>query len=337
MSTPISQFDLSIANQASAGQPRTRPSKDERMNQLANYLKNRGNCGQESGSILTLSDRKERIKNINNKTEELKKQNVLVDCWCEEVKQCLKQALKQADEEVQNIKQIQQEQQEIEQQISITHKDLESDNAEILILEKEQNTLLQDVKNIEESFDKVDSNLDLLALELKDVPNDLSKIKLDQKKITEKFDELDKSIQHIQVEQKQTEDQIDSLIEENSKEDTVSQIGEQVIKGTANGKEGLCDSIQEKWKNIKNYTHALPSHAWDKMTNVRSKITSTAADIISIQAISTFKLSVRSLYDRARNYINKNTYPVTLVAFGVFAGCFAMLTLRTHPLEILHN
>lgn len=108
-----------------------------------------------------------------------------------------------------------------------------------------------------------------------------------------------------------------------------------MIKEMANGKEGLCYSLQKKWQNIKDYTHALPLHAWEKMTDVGSAITSTATNIISNQAVSTFKLAVKSLCGRAWNYVNENTHPVTWIALGIFAGSLAMLALRTYPLTTL--
>lgn len=93
----------------------------------------------------------------------------------------------QANDEFQAAKHIRQEQEKIKQQMVVIHHDLKKIDTQTSILKEEQSALSDELKDIQELFDEIHSDLNFAFQKL-------SKIKLNQEEIDFKFDQLNKQV-----------------------------------------------------------------------------------------------------------------------------------------------
>ena len=91
------------------------------------------------------------------------------------------------------------------------------------------------------------------------------------------------------------------------------------------------EKFDEAWEKIKNNTKSISSYLWTNLTSIASKTVSWVA----WAALEAYRLKdkiIPTLIQWGWGYVTSNVSPITWIALGVFASCFAKSLIANYPI-----
>lgn len=326
----------------------------EAICQMANGILGEQNIEQTRKPVIAKTDLTERLQTIRQRLQNRQDKLSQVECEHEKAIQIADNALIQAEKEIQNVEHIEQEQKDMKQQMLIVRHDLRDARGKAALLKQEKIDISQNVELIQKILCEALSNVNLLFPRLDRVFLEIAQVKFNHKEINKGFEDLHKQSQMIQIDQTRLGIKLHALNQPDPSlsNDAIDWIMKAKIFQSPIVKEKLHkfldehsifqlaadiavdpsgEKFNEAWEKIKNSTKSMSSYLWKNLTSITSKTISWIA-WAALEAYQLKEKILPTLIQWGWAYVASKVSPVTWIAMGVFASCFAKSLIANYPL-----
>jgi hypothetical protein len=321
--------------------------------QIANDILVEPNTEQANKQLINKLNLTQKLETIKQRLQNRQDKLLVVECENEKVLKIADNALMQADREIQNVQRIEQEQKDIRQQMLIVRHDLKVAHGNAARLKQEQIDISKNLELMQKILSEALFNVNLLFPRLDKVFLGIAQVKFNHKDIDKGFKGVYEQSQLIQIDQARLSIKLRALNQPDTSlsSDLIDWINAKVFQDPivkekvqefldeypffqlaadiATDPSG--EKFNEAWEKIKNSTKSVSSYLWTNLTSIASKTVSW----IAWAALEAYRLKdkiIPTLIQWGWAYVASNVSPITWIALGVFASCFAKSLIANYPL-----